>query len=54
MSEMVVRVNQIFQNTKGFVFGNMKCLILDEADRLLQLGFEEDLRAILNIVPKER
>jgi ATP-dependent RNA helicase DDX18/HAS1 len=28
-------------NTSGFVFKNLKCLIVDEADRILQIGFEE-------------
>ena len=42
------------QNTKGFNFRNLLALILDEADRCLEQGFEDDLRAILKILPKER
>mmetsp|Transcript_42123 Transcript_42123/g.51133 ORF Transcript_42123/g.51133 Transcript_42123/m.51133 type:complete len:536 (-) Transcript_42123:445-2052(-) len=42
------------QNTKGFIFSNLKCLIIDEADRILEVGFEEDMRQILKIVPKKR
>lgn len=42
------------QNTRGFNFRNLLALILDEADRCLEQGFEDDLRAILKILPKER
>ena len=31
------------QNTKGFVFKNLKALIIDEADRIWEIGFEEDM-----------
>jgi len=34
--------------TESFVVDNLRWLVLDEADRLLDLGFEEDLNAILN------
>jgi len=27
------------QNTKGFIFKNLKCLVIDEADRILEVGF---------------
>ncbi|OMH83338.1 ATP-dependent RNA helicase HAS1 [Zancudomyces culisetae] len=40
------------QNTKGFVFKNLKSLIIDEADRILEAGFEDEMRAIINILPK--
>ena len=33
------------QNTKSFVVEGLRWLILDEADRLLELGFEETLGA---------
>ena len=42
------------QNTRGFNFRNLLALILDEGDRMLEQGFEDDLRAILKILPKER
>merc|ERR1711871_1454192 len=42
------------RNTKGFVFKNLKVLIVDEADRILQIGFEQDLRAITKILPSDR
>ncbi|TIC17709.1 DEAD-domain-containing protein [Wallemia mellicola] len=41
------------QNTKGFVFSNMKSLIIDEADRILEIGFEEEMRQIVKILPTE-
>lgn len=34
--------------------GKTKTLVLDEADRMLDMGFEDDLDAILNFLPKRR
>ncbi|KAL3773489.1 hypothetical protein ACHAWO_012750 [Cyclotella atomus] len=42
------------QNTKGFVYRNLLALVMDEADRILEQGFEDDLRAIIKCLPKER
>ena len=42
------------QNTNGFVFKNLKALIIDEADRILEIGFEEEMNHIIKILPKER
>ena len=42
------------QNTKGFVYKNLGCLVMDEADRCLEIGFEEEMKMILRILPKER
>ncbi|XP_062116899.1 DEAD-box ATP-dependent RNA helicase 51 [Humulus lupulus] len=42
------------QNTKGFVFKNLKCLTIDEADRILEANFEEEMKQILRILPKTR
>jgi len=42
------------QNTRGFNFRNLLALVMDEADRILEQGFEDDLRAILKILPSER
>jgi ATP-dependent RNA helicase DDX18/HAS1 len=42
------------QNTKGFIVRNLLALVMDEADRILEQGFEDDLRAILRLIPKER
>jgi len=41
------------QNTKGFVFKNLKALVIDEADRILEIGFEEEMRQIIKILPKD-
>ncbi|CAE7055487.1 unnamed protein product [Rhizoctonia solani] len=41
------------QNTKGFVFRNLKGLVIDEADRILEIGFEEEMKQIINILPNE-
>ncbi|KDQ54729.1 hypothetical protein JAAARDRAFT_37827 [Jaapia argillacea MUCL 33604] len=41
------------QDTKGFVFRNLKCLIIDEADRILEVGFEEEMKRIISILPNE-
>ncbi|GFQ86997.1 ATP-dependent RNA helicase DDX18 [Trichonephila clavata] len=42
------------QNTPQFLFKNLKCLIIDEADRILDTGFEKDMKRIIQILPKER
>ncbi|KNC98509.1 ATP-dependent RNA helicase HAS1 [Spizellomyces punctatus DAOM BR117] len=42
------------QNTRGFVFKNLKMLIIDEADRILEVGFEEEMHQIIKLLPKER
>jgi ATP-dependent RNA helicase DDX18/HAS1 len=42
------------QNTKGFVFRNLLAFVMDEADRILEQGFEDDLRSIIKILPKQR
>lgn len=42
------------KNTPGFVTRNLLVFCMDEADRILEIGFEDDLRAIVKILPKER
>ena len=42
------------QNTKGFVFRNLACLVIDEADRILEVGFEEEMRQIIRLLPADR
>ena len=42
------------QNTRGFVFKNLQCLIIDEADRILEIGFEEEMKQIIRLLPKKR
>ena len=41
------------QNTQGFVFKNVKALVIDEADRILEVGFEDEMRQIIKILPKD-
>lgn len=40
------------QNTP-FVFKNLKSLVIDEADRILEIGFEDEMRQIIKILPKQ-
>ncbi|KAK2016500.1 DEAD/DEAH box helicase [Colletotrichum eremochloae] len=40
------------QNTP-FVFKNLKSLVIDEADRILEIGFEDEMRQIVKILPKD-
>ena len=42
------------QNSPGFIVRNLLCFCMDEADRMLEIGFEDDLRAIVKMLPKER
>ncbi|XP_014367744.2 probable ATP-dependent RNA helicase pitchoune [Papilio machaon] len=41
------------QNTE-FNLKNMKCLILDEADKLLEAGFEKHIAGIIKLIPEDR
>lgn len=41
------------QNTQ-FIYKNLQCLIIDEADRILDIGFEEEMKQIIKILPKRR
>ena len=41
------------QNTPGFNFRNLRALIIDEADRILEVGFEDEMRQIVKILPKD-
>ena len=42
------------QHTKGFVYKNLQCLVIDEADRILDIGFEEEMRQIIRLLPQRR
>ncbi|GAB2227245.1 hypothetical protein Drorol1_Dr00009058 [Drosera rotundifolia] len=42
------------KETKGFIFKNLKYLVIDEADRLLESNFEEEMKQIIKILPKDR
>lgn len=41
-------------NTKGFNYQRLQFLVIDEADRILDQGFEEDMHQIIKLLPKER
>lgn len=41
------------QNTPSFVIKNIKALVIDEADRILEVGFEDEMRQIIKILPKD-
>lgn len=42
------------QTTKGFNLKSLKYLIMDEADRILNEDFEEEVNKILKVIPRER
>jgi ATP-dependent RNA helicase DDX18/HAS1 len=42
------------QNTSDFIFKNLQCLIIDEADRILDIGFEMEMQQIIRLLPKKR
>lgn len=33
------------------MFRNLKALVIDEADRILEIGFEEEMKKIISILP---
>ncbi|CAK9290614.1 unnamed protein product [Gordionus sp. m RMFG-2023] len=48
------RLLQHLEQTSFFVCDNLKILVLDEADRILDLGFQETINAIIESIPQER
>jgi len=42
------------KNTKGFNFQNLSMLVIDEADAILKIGFEQELKDIISLLPKKR
>lgn len=42
------------RNSKGFALDSCRYLVLDEADRLLNLDFEDAIDEILRFLPKDR
>ncbi|KAI4160224.1 MAG: hypothetical protein LQ342_005936 [Letrouitia transgressa] len=41
------------QNTPAFTFKNLRALVIDEADRILEVGFEDEMRSIIKSLPKD-
>jgi len=41
------------QNTPDFLYKNLQCLVIDEADRILDIGFEEELHKIITLLPSK-
>lgn len=41
------------QNTPDFLYKNLQCLVIDEADRILEVGFEEEMKQIINLLPSK-
>jgi len=41
------------RETKGFVYKNLRTLVIDEADRILEVGFEDEMRQIVKLLPNE-
>ncbi|XP_072952328.1 DEAD-box ATP-dependent RNA helicase 27-like [Typha angustifolia] len=42
------------QNTSAFIYRRLQCLIIDEADRILEANFEEDMKQIFKRLPENR
>uniref|UniRef100_A0A2M4BL96 RNA helicase n=1 Tax=Anopheles marajoara TaxID=58244 RepID=A0A2M4BL96_9DIPT len=42
------------ENTKGFSLKALKYLVMDEADRILNMDFEVEVNKILRVIPRER
>lgn len=42
------------QNTPDFLYKNLQILVIDEVDRILEIGFEEDMKQIVKLLPKRR
>ncbi|CAE6343838.1 unnamed protein product [Rhizoctonia solani] len=48
------RLNDHLENTKGFSLRGLRYLVLDEADRLLDMDFGPVIDKILKVLPRER
>uniref|UniRef100_A0A2K5PIE4 ATP-dependent RNA helicase n=1 Tax=Cebus imitator TaxID=2715852 RepID=A0A2K5PIE4_CEBIM len=42
------------QNTPGFIHKNLQCLVIDETDCILDVGFEDELKQIIELLPTYR
>lgn len=45
------RLHDHLANTAGFVYQRLQILVIDEADRILDQGFEEDMHQIIKLLP---
>lgn len=43
----------VLQNTPSFLYKNLQCLVIDEADRILEVGFEEEMKQIIRLLPSQ-
>ncbi|KAJ9074336.1 ribosomal RNA processing protein [Entomophthora muscae] len=48
------RIQDHIENTKGFTLRTLKYLVMDEADKLLDMDFGPKIEQILKVLPKER
>jgi ATP-dependent RNA helicase DDX47/RRP3 len=48
------RIVDHLQNTRGFSLRTVRFLVLDEADRMLSLDFEEAINTVLEALPRDR
>jgi ATP-dependent RNA helicase DDX47/RRP3 len=48
------RIVHHLEHTKGFTLKFIQFLVLDEADKLLEMDFEEEINHILDECPKNR
>jgi len=48
------RLIDLLENRKGFSLRTLKCLVLDEADRLLDMDFGPSIDKLLGFIPRER
>uniref|UniRef100_A0A1I8BT46 ATP-dependent RNA helicase n=1 Tax=Meloidogyne hapla TaxID=6305 RepID=A0A1I8BT46_MELHA len=45
---------ELSMQTYGFVVKNLRMLIVDEADRIFDIGFEQEMHQIVRLLPKKR
>ncbi|XP_028418244.1 probable ATP-dependent RNA helicase DDX47 [Dendronephthya gigantea] len=48
------RIVDHLENTKGFNLRPLKFLVMDEADRILNMDFEKEVDKLLKVIPKQR
>ena len=36
------------------MYKNLQCLVIDEADRILDIGFEEEMKQIIQLLPSKK